>query len=135
VILLNGLARISSAMANIEQALLNEDFYVINKGYPSRKYTREVLAELVIDQALGQCPKNTFINIVTHFLGERIVRQYLSDKNILNLNRSVMLTPPNKGSEVVDKRKDLHGLAFYQWRCWFNAWHSRRQYPENTRQS
>ncbi|MDG1474612.1 MAG: hypothetical protein P8Q37_06885, partial [Porticoccaceae bacterium] len=53
VILSHSLTRTSSSMKNIEEALLNEGFYLVNKGYPSRKHTIELLTGLAIGPALG----------------------------------------------------------------------------------
>jgi hypothetical protein len=45
--------------------------------------------------------------------GYRVVRQYLRHHDIDKLGRVVMLGPPNKGSEVVDKLRDFPGFHFY----------------------
>jgi hypothetical protein len=42
-----------------------------------------------------------------------LVRQYLRHHDIDKLGRVVMLGPPNKGSEVVDKLRDFPGFHFY----------------------
>ncbi|WP_293268551.1 alpha/beta hydrolase [Neptunomonas sp.] len=112
VILLHGLARTSSSMEALESSLLKEGFTPINNGYPSRKHPIAVLSELAIIPALKQCPKELTVNFVTHSLGGILVRQYLSKHTIDNLGRVVMLGPPNKGSEVVDKLHDTPGFHF-----------------------
>jgi hypothetical protein len=45
-------------------------------------------------------------------LGGILVRQYLAHHDIDNLGRVVMLGPPNKGSEVVDRLRDVPGFHF-----------------------
>ena len=45
-------------------------------------------------------------------MGGILVRQYLSQHEIPGLHRVVMLGPPNKGSEVVDKMGDVPGFDF-----------------------
>ena len=52
------------------------------------------------------------MHFVTHSLGGILVRQYLRDHDIPNLGRVVMLGPPNKGSEVVDRLSDFPGFRF-----------------------
>ncbi|MFK8028121.1 MAG: esterase/lipase family protein [Gammaproteobacteria bacterium] len=110
VILLHGLARTNSSMGKIQQHLTEENFHVVNLGYPSRENTIEVLAKRAIDPAISQCDSKDQINFVTHSLGGILVRQYLSQQEIPNLHRVVMLGPPNQGSEVVDKMRDVPGF-------------------------
>lgn len=109
VILLHGLARSASSMEKIEKRLIKEKYSVVNVNYPSRSYLIEELAEKVISKAISQCGDKQ-INFVTHSMGGILVRQYLSHHKIENLNRVVMLGPPNKGSEIVDKLGDLTGF-------------------------
>ena len=112
VILLHGLARSSSSMDKLEQALSKNGFYPVNLGYPSRKHSIDILAMKAITPALAECPKDMEVNFVTHSLGGILVRQYLSQQQIPNLKRVVMLGPPNKGSEVVDKLGAAPGFTF-----------------------
>jgi triacylglycerol esterase/lipase EstA (alpha/beta hydrolase family) len=109
VILLHGLARMASSMEKIEKRLIKAKYSVINVNYPSRSYPLEELAEKVISEAISQCGVKR-INFVTHSMGGLLVRQYLSLHKIENLNRVVMLGPPNKGSEIVDKLGDIPGF-------------------------
>lgn len=112
VILLHGLARSTSSMGNLENALLKEGFFPINDAYPSRDHPIEILAELAIQPALKKCPKAYDVNFVTHSLGGILVRQYLSKHTVQNLNKVVMLGPPNGGSEAVDKLANIPGFQF-----------------------
>lgn len=112
VILLHGLARTQSSMEAMEEALAEAGFLPVNEGYPSRDYPIEQLAEIAIPPALEKCPDGMTVNFVTHSLGGILVRQYLSQHEIENLGRVVMLGPPNQGSEVVDKLGDVPGFHF-----------------------
>jgi len=109
VILLHGLARTAGSMEKLADALSEEKYHVVNLGYPSRDHAIEVLAELAIKPALKQCPEQSKVSFVTHSLGGILVRQYVSKNDIPNMNRVVMLGPPNQGSEVVDKLSAVPG--------------------------
>lgn len=112
VVLLHGLARSDSSMKKLERELLKENFTTINVKYPSRNDTIEVLAEEAITPALAQCSPEEKVSFVTHSMGGVLVRQYVAKHKISRLHRVVMLGPPNKGSEVVDKLGNFPGFYF-----------------------
>ncbi len=97
-------------MQKLAAALDETGFSVVNYDYPSTEHTIEELAEKAIGGALVQCPQEATVNFVTHSLGGILVRQYLSRHAIGKMGRVVMLGPPNKGSEVVDKLHDVPGF-------------------------
>ena len=111
-VLLHGLARSDSSMEKLAESLRQENFQTVNVDYPSRDYPIEILSEATIAPALEQCSEDKGINFVTHSLGGILVRHYLSNHEIPNLERVVMLGPPNQGSEVVDKMKNFPGFHF-----------------------
>ena len=112
VILLHGLARTALSMEKMAAELSNEGYRVINVDYESRKHSIEGLAKMAVNSALAQCRKKPVerIHFVTHSLGGILVRQYLNHHEIPELGRVVMLGPPNQGSEVVDKLRDMPGF-------------------------
>lgn len=110
VVLLHGLARTESSMEKLGSALRRESFLVVNSGYPSRKKRIEELAASVIPEAIQKCGDAKNIHFVTHSLGGILLREYLSKTKIDRLGRVVMLGPPNKGSQVVDKLKSFPGF-------------------------
>lgn len=112
VILLHGLARTDRSMGKLEKALEREQYHVINVSYASTRHGIEQLAETAIGPALAECPTGNRVNFVTHSLGGILVRQYLRRHEIPNLGRVVMLGPPNKGTEVIDKLRDFPGFRF-----------------------
>lgn len=112
-IVLHGLARTSSSMDAMAEALGEAGFTAVNIDYPSREYPIEELAPMVIGEGLVLCAAagaDEKIHFVAHSLGGILVRKYLKDKEIENLGRVVMLGPPNQGSKAVDELRDVPGI-------------------------
>ena len=112
VILLHGLIRTSDSMADLEYALRDDGYHVSNIDYPSRDKPVPALAEEAVPRGLEQCREAgaSPVNFVTHSLGGILVRQYYSQHSPENVDRVVMMGPPNQGSEVVDNLKDVPGF-------------------------
>ncbi|HUG39734.1 MAG TPA: alpha/beta fold hydrolase [Longimicrobiales bacterium] len=112
VILLHGLGRTTQSMLPMERALEGRGYRVVNLGYPSRTHS---IAELVdtLDRALEVCCAGGVpVHFVTHSLGGILVRAYAARHGVARIGRVVMLSPPNAGSEVVDRLDDTPGLAW-----------------------
>lgn len=115
VVLLHGLARTSSSMEKMSEALRDDGYVTANIDYPSRDYPVAELAIIAIERGLSACRAYEdveSIHFVTHSLGGILLRQYLSEYPINNLGRVVMLGPPNQGSRAAD---ELDGIPGFDW--------------------
>jgi triacylglycerol lipase len=108
VILLHGLGRTADSMNVMAKALQAEGFKTLNIDYPSRRFPIEKLATDTIPPGLKRCTQGdaSKIHFVTHSMGGIMVCYFLSRTQIPRLGRVVMISPPNRGSEVAGELKN-----------------------------
>lgn len=121
IVLLHGLGRTSLSMRLLAYRLKKQNYQTININYPSTKHKIEYLANYLKKELRENCQdEKRKINFVTHSMGGIIVRYFLANNKLKNLNRVVMLSPPNQGSQLVNKvsksniAKTIMGPAFVQ---------------------
>ena len=105
VVLLHGLVRNPGSMQKLAKTLAAAGHRTCNVAYPSRRYTIEELTLTHVRPAITACfgTDPGPLDFVTHSLGGIIVRQLAATGDSITIGRVVMLSPPNQGSQIVDK--------------------------------
>lgn len=114
-VLLHGMGRSHRSMSKMADHLADQGYGVVNLDYPSTGADIETLSSGVVAEAVETCrTKNPEVPIhfVTHSLGGILVRHYLQRHSLPPGSRVVMLSPPNRGSEIADLLKDFF---LYRW--------------------
>lgn len=118
-ILLHGITKDSSSMADVAQALSGRGYHTVNLDYPSREDPIEVLATETIPRGLAACKDAGAqpVHFVAHSMGGLLVRYYFENRDVSDIASVVMLGTPNQGSRLgnflscIPWIKDVNGPA------------------------
>lgn len=105
VILLHGIANIPLSMKYLENSLEKAGYQVHNLGYPSTGVPIEEAAARIRERVMAISGTRR-INFVGHSMGNLLIRMLLAD-DLPDLGRVVMIAPPNQGSFMAQRLKDL----------------------------
>ena len=101
IVLLHGLGRSRFSMSVLGRFLRRNGFSVYNFGYPSRRDSVDVQAQLLERELRARGHINRPLSFVTHSLGSIIVHRFATAyADQFRLHRAVMLGPPNQGSHT-----------------------------------
>ena len=114
VMLVHGLARTPRCMARLAASLTREGYAVHILDYPTTRKPIAALCEEHLAPAIAAVTAagTNRLHFVTHSLGGIVLRHYLATHDLPQLGRIVMLGPPNKGSEVIDR---IGHTASFKW--------------------
>lgn len=105
VLLVHGLAESSTAMTVLAANLRMQGYNVVSFDYPSTRHSIEECTALYLDPAIRALSTEGTFSIVTHSMGGIMVRYYLQNHKIENLDRVVMLVPGHRGSRTMTAMK------------------------------
>lgn len=101
-VLIHGYWRSKDSLKGLRKGLKNAGYEVYAINYPSSRLEMDTLAEQIrsiLKDIRGDFKK---VDVVTHSMGGIVVRNILSGDDSPDVNRLVMIAPPNQGAILAD---------------------------------
>ncbi len=113
VVILHGILRSNMDMGLIEKRFKKSGYATLNIQYPSREQPLEELSDFVHQKITTNSgyTHQTKLFFVTHSMGGLIARYYIAQQKPDCLEKVVMLSPPNSGSELANWLSETEVLA------------------------
>lgn len=109
IIFIHGMGRKHHSFRKLQKEAKRRGYITYNQTYSSTKQKVEYSSKQYIEKALDSLKVHapTKVHFVTHSLGGILIRYYLSHYTIKNLGAIAMLAPPNQGSHITERYKNL----------------------------
>lgn len=107
VVLVHGLGRTEHSMAVLAQRLRWAGYEVAVVGYESLSASVSEHVASVRAEVESCCLEARRVHFVGHSLGGIVVRSYLAASPPDSLGRVVLLSPPNQGSELAERLREI----------------------------
>lgn len=114
VILLHGLRKSAAHMRPLAQHLEAQGYDVYNIDYPSNEHDLTTLIRMLTARILALTTTSQTVHFVGFSMGALIIRGILHTYRPKSLGRVVQIGPPNQGSQLSDRLKNL-----WLYRKWF----------------
>jgi triacylglycerol lipase len=110
VVLIHGLGRSKYSMSMLKFGIQRAGYRVLSVGYPSRDISISEAAANHLGPILAklEIKPGSRVHFVTHSLGGIVFRAWAAARDpSFPLGRTVLLVPPNQGSEIIDMLQPL----------------------------
>ena len=126
VVFIHGLQRSGFSMTRLQKRFAEAGYNTLICTYRSSTDAHTISTNLfaTLEPLIKPAPK---VHFVTHSMGGILLRDYLKEGHPTNLGRTVMLGPPNRGSELIDSFAGLPGFDF----LWGKAGHDLGTGPDS----